>query len=44
MLQGQFDEAHAAIKAAERAGYPVSPALKQDLKKREEAAKVSPTP
>ncbi len=39
MLQGQFGEAKAAVKAAEKAGYPVSPGLKADLKKREDAAK-----
>jgi Tfp pilus assembly protein PilF len=39
MMQSQFDEARAAVKAAEKAGYPVSPALKDDIKKREEAAK-----
>lgn len=39
MMLGQFDDARSSVKAAEKAGYPVSPALKDDIKKREDAAK-----
>lgn len=39
MLQGQFGDARSAVKAAEKAGYAVSPELKADLKKSEDAAK-----
>jgi tetratricopeptide (TPR) repeat protein len=33
MLSGRFDQADAAIKAAEKAGFKVNPQLKEDLKK-----------
>ncbi len=39
MMLGQFDDARSSVKAAEKSGYPVSPALKDDIKKREDAAK-----
>jgi len=39
MLSGRFSEAKAEVRAAEKAGFPVSPQFKEDLKKREAAAK-----
>jgi len=41
MLTGRFDEAKDEVKAAEKAGFPVSPRFKEDLKTREQAAKES---
>lgn len=38
MLAGRLDAAEAEIKAAEKAGYPVNPRFKDDLKKRQEEA------
>jgi tetratricopeptide (TPR) repeat protein len=42
MLTGRFDEANGEIKAAEKAGFPVSSQFKQDLKQRQAAAKTKP--
>ena len=39
MLTGRFDEAKIEVKAAEKAGFAVSPRFKDDLKEREKAAK-----
>jgi tetratricopeptide (TPR) repeat protein len=38
MLTGRFAEARQAVKRAEKAGFPVNPALKADIDKREAAA------
>jgi len=38
MLTGRFEEAEREIKAAEKAGFPVSPRFKDDLKQRKAAA------
>jgi len=41
MLTGRFEEAHRSVKQAEKAGFPVPKALKDDIKKREAAAKAA---
>ena len=41
MLTGRFEEARHAVKQAEKTGFPVPKALKDDIKKREAAAKAA---